>query len=80
MILSFYQSGLGMPDRDYYFDESENGQKLRGAYMEMLVKTFELLGKDENVAKGIAKDVFDFEKRLAAASLTRLQYRDPHLG
>lgn len=79
MILSFYQSGLGMPDRDYYFDESENGQKLRDAYMEMLVKTFELLGKDENVAKGIAKDVFDFEKRLAAASLTRLQYRDPHL-
>src|SRR3546814_15014123 len=32
-ILSFYQSGLGMPDRDYYLDQSDRMKQTRAAYV-----------------------------------------------
>ena len=33
-ITIIQQSGLGLPDRDYYFDDSERGQELLAAYTE----------------------------------------------
>lgn len=78
-LLSIAQSGLGMPDRDYYFDESEHGEALRQGYLKLLQGKFELLGNDAATAESKANDIFAFEKRLADASLTQLEYRDPFL-
>lgn len=79
LLLSFYQSGLGMPERDYYFDQDENSEKLRVAYKKMLADLFVLLGRNQENASSIANDIFTLETALAEASFSRLQYRDPHL-
>lgn len=77
-IAGIYQSGLGMPDRDYYLEDNETSQKLREAYINYLTKLFALSGSDEDKAAEYAQTVMTFETRLATASNTRLQNRDPH--
>ncbi|PIE83780.1 MAG: peptidase M13 [Bacteroidia bacterium] len=79
MILSFYQSGLGMPDRSYYFNEDERSKELRAAYLRMVDTLFRLMGRDAEQAGTTARDILALETKLAEPSLTRLEYRDPHL-
>lgn len=79
MIMSFSQSGLGMPDQSYYLNKDEQSEELRKAYKEMLKTLFVLLGNGEEAATAMTNDVFALETTLAESSLTRLQYRNPHL-
>jgi len=37
-VMFLVQSGLGMPDKEYYFDESERGLQLRDAYLALVEK------------------------------------------
>ena len=37
-IVYLTQSGLGMPNRDYYFDDSEKGKALQDGYRDLLAK------------------------------------------
>jgi predicted metalloendopeptidase len=69
------QGGLGLPDRDYYFDEKR--AEILAAYEKHVAKNFELLGEDPKAAADIAKDVVAFEKSLAKAQMTRVERRDP---
>lgn len=77
MALSIYQSGLGMPDRDYYLDSGADNERLRGAYRTMLENFLRVQGHEEAAAREIVADVFAFEKRLAEATMTRVEQRDP---
>jgi putative endopeptidase len=77
VITNFYQGGLGLPDRDYYFDESDRGQKLQKAYKEFLTKLFVLKGEKENIASEKANKIFELETRMAKYSNTRLENRNP---
>lgn len=71
-ILYANQSGLGLPDRDYYFDERFAGQReAYGAYVEQL---FELAGVRS--ADRAAETVFALEARIAEHHWTRVQNRD----
>jgi putative endopeptidase len=70
------QSGLGMPDRDYYTKSDEESKALQSAYKEHLVKMFMLLGDAKDVAEKNAKIVYEFETRLAKASMTNVELRD----
>ncbi|WOX06645.1 M13 family metallopeptidase [Microbulbifer pacificus] len=74
-ITFFWQSGLGLPDRDYYFDESEKGQKLQQAYREYLVKMQQIAGLDN--AEQYAETIYQLEKSLAEHHRTRVENRDP---
>lgn len=76
MICQMYQGGLGMPDRDYYFNKDERSEKIRNAYKEYQVKLFEMMGS-ENAAEDAAK-VYALEEKLAGASMTRTEMRDPY--
>jgi len=78
-ILNISQNGLGMPDRDYYFGDDERVKGLQDAYIKMLTRFFVLMGTDEANATSMAADVFELERKMAEASLSRLEYRDPHL-
>lgn len=78
VIANFYQGGLGLPDRDYYFDKSERGEKLRDAYKKYLNTLFVLKGETEELAKEKANNIMELETRMAKASNTRLENRDPH--
>ncbi|MFL5752800.1 MAG: M13 family metallopeptidase, partial [Bacteroidia bacterium] len=77
-VLMINQGGLGMPGREYYLNTDERTTHIRNEYMKHLEKTFELAGKSSAEAKKIAADIFSFEERLAKASRTLEQLRDPY--
>ncbi|OSZ78958.1 peptidase M13 [Chitinophagaceae bacterium IBVUCB1] len=77
-IPQFIQSGLGMPDRDFYFNKDERSAKIRDAYKAYQVKMLGLMGMDSTTAKKDAADIYALEEKLAAASMTRVEMRDPY--
>lgn len=77
-ICQVNQDGLGMPDRDYYFNKDERSAKIRDAYKAYQVKVMSMMGMDEATASKAAADVYALEEKLAAASMTRTERRDPY--
>ena len=78
VIVSIDQSGLTLPDRDYYLDQSDRFKTIRAEYNNYMVKVFMMLGDDQTTAKKNARTVVSIETRLAKASMKREQLRDPH--
>jgi putative endopeptidase len=74
-IAQAVQGGLGMPDRDYYTKTDDASKKLRDQYVDHVTKMLTLLG-DNNAAEE-AKRILALETKLAEASRTRVQLRDP---
>jgi putative endopeptidase len=72
------QGGLGLPDRDYYLRPDENSKKLRDAYVQHITNMFILLGDEAGAAAAEAKSVMALETKLAQASLTNVERRDPN--
>jgi putative endopeptidase len=68
------QGGLGLPDRDYYLDNSPRMSELRTKYQEHLVRVFKLA--NIAAAQSKAARVFDLEKRMAAVHVSRLDSMD----
>jgi predicted metalloendopeptidase len=77
MTGSFYQRGLGLPDRDYYFRPDEPSEEIRHAYVAHVARTLELAGATANEAKASAKAIMKLESKLAWASRTIVERRDP---
>ena len=77
VIAQATQGGLTLPDRDYYVKDDERSKQLRDAYEQHVAKMFALAGDDAAKAAKEAKTVLEFEKRLAEASKTRVERRDP---
>jgi len=74
-IVHLYQGGLGLPDRDYYFDKTR--AELLKAYQAHITTMFVLLGEAQADAAAIAKDIVAFESSLAKGHMTRVERRDP---
>ncbi|GJQ63751.1 MAG: peptidase M13 [Melioribacteraceae bacterium] len=72
-----YQGGLGLPDRDYYTEEDDHSKEVRTKYVEHMTNMFKLIGYSEEDAASNAENVMNFETRLAEASLTRKESRNP---
>jgi len=68
------QTGLGLPDRDYYFKQDDSTKEIQKAYKTYLTTLFELIG--DKKAKKSTKVVYDIEKQLAKVHKTRVQRRD----
>lgn len=77
-ISYIYQSGLGLPDRDYYFRTDESSKKYRDEYVKYVQRIFELAGYEPKDAEAKAKSVFGLETLLAKASMTLVEQRDPY--
>src|SRR5687767_2847344 len=71
------QSGLGLPDRDYYLMDSDRFKTTRTQYVEHVAKMFELAGVDAAKAKADAARVLELETALARASMPRTETRNP---
>jgi putative endopeptidase len=71
------QGGLGLPDRDYYVSDDPKLKQNREEYVAYITAMFKLLGDEEGDAAIGAKTVLAFETRLAKASFTRVERRDP---
>jgi putative endopeptidase len=78
VIAQLTQSGIGMPDRDYYLNDDDRSKDLRAKYLVYVEKMFKLLGDDDATAKKNTETVMNLETRLAKASMTRLEQRDPN--
>jgi putative endopeptidase len=71
------QGGLGLPDRDYYTKTDEKSRQIREQYVGHVTRMFQLLGDDSAKAAVEAKTVMSIETKLAEASVTRVERRDP---
>jgi putative endopeptidase len=77
VTFEIYQGGLGLPDRDYYTKTDEKSKAIRDAYQKHVAKMFELLGDDADKSAAEAQAVMGIETKLAEASMTRVEMRDP---
>ena len=77
MIGSLGQGGLGLPDRDYYLKSDAKTEAIRTAYCAHVEKMLALLGETPEQAAAHAKTIVDLETRLAKASKSRVELRDP---
>ena len=77
-VISFYNGGgLGLPERDYYFRTDPKSVEQRKQYVDHVHKIFMLAGEPEAQAAKDADTVMAIETRLAKASLTITEMRDP---
>jgi putative endopeptidase len=73
-----WQGGLGMPERDYYFNTDEKTVNVQKAYRKYLSQTFRQLGDDSLQAMASAEKVYQLETRLAKACRKLADLRDPY--
>jgi len=73
-IIYLYQSGLGLPDRDYYLDDADKFKKIRDEYVKHVSKMMDMAGV-ENPDEA-AQTIMKLETRLAKNQWTRVESRD----
>lgn len=71
------QGGLGLGDRDYYLEDSENARDLRDAYRKYVMTLTRLVGYDEAAQQRVADNVMKIETALAEAAMSREELRNP---
>ena len=72
------QGGLGMPNRDYYFNTDAQTVKIRNLYPKYIATIFRLMGTDSTAADTKAAAVLAMETSLAKASRKLEDLRDPY--
>ncbi len=77
MIASFGQGGLGLPERDYYLRSGKEAEAIREAYEQHVTRIFTLAGDSLDAARSGARKVMALETKLAKASRTLVDLRDP---
>lgn len=77
MIGHALQSGIGLPDRDYYLGRDKKSKELRQQYVNMLCRMFELIGEKSKVARRHAEAVLKLETAMAKAFMSKEDRRDP---
>ncbi|MHB1278108.1 MAG: M13 family metallopeptidase [Bacteroidia bacterium] len=75
-ILHLSQSGLHLPDIDYYLKDSPENKAIQEAYVLHLEKMLANILKEDEL-KGAANGIFELEKELASISMSRTERRDP---
>ena len=73
----FDQGGLGLPNRDFYFNPEPGVAKVRTEYVAHLSRVLQLLGRGRADADAAAKAVMQLETALAKASRKLEDLRDP---
>jgi putative endopeptidase len=77
-VLNLAQSGIGLPDRDYYLQNNERFEKIRTAYKQHIAKMLEFTGVFSETEQ-LAGNIYAFEKALAEVSMPRTEMRKPEL-
>ncbi|MPR36207.1 M13 family metallopeptidase [Salmonirosea aquatica] len=75
-IAQFSQTGIGLPERDYYFKTDSSTATIQKAYKKYLATLFELTGAGATAAEKNASVAYDLEKQLATAHKTNIERRD----
>ncbi len=77
IIGEIYQSGLGLPDRDYYFKSDSSSEAIRREYLAHVGRMFQLAGDDSAGSARAAGAVVALETALAKVSMPLETQRDP---
>ena len=72
------QGGTTLPDRDYYLKTDPRSLKIQESYKNYVTKLFTLTGSTQTQAEKNAGIIFNIEKTLAAAQMSRVEMRDPY--
>ena len=76
-LVSMGQSGLSMGQKEYYLSDDDAFKKIREAFKKHVVKMFQLVGDDQPTAERKMESVMAVETRMAKASKSRVELRDP---
>lgn len=76
-VVSIGFDGMGLPDRDYYLEDSERNLEIRAKYMEFLTAMLSEAGYQDPAAAATA--VYDFERQVAELEWDRRILRNPQL-
>ena len=77
-VLQMWQTGLGLPEREFYFKTDSTSLALRNAYISNITRNLVLLGQDSAKANKAAKDILSLETSLAKSSRKMEDLRDPY--
>ena len=77
-IAHAYQTGISLPDRDYYFKSDASTLAIQNAYKSYIATLFQLTGSGAEVGKKTADLVYGIDKQIAASHKTRVELRDVH--
>lgn len=77
-VAHIYQTGIGLPDRDYYFKSDAPTITIQNAYKNYISTLLQLTGSNETTAKKDADIVYEIDKQIAASHRTRVELRDVH--
>ncbi|HEY0177189.1 MAG TPA: M13 family metallopeptidase N-terminal domain-containing protein, partial [Pedobacter sp.] len=76
-LVSFSQTGLGLPNRDYYFKTDSASVKIRAEYVKYIAKLFTLTGTNAANATKNAEGILKLETAIAQSHSTPNELRDP---
>jgi endothelin-converting enzyme/putative endopeptidase len=77
VIAHVYASGLGLPDRDYYFKTEPRFAEAREKYRAHVTNMFKLAGANEKAARQASEVVFKMETAFAEDTLDTVSRRNP---
>jgi putative endopeptidase len=79
IVLQLDQDGIGLPDRDYYFNTDAHSVTVRNDYQQKhLPMLFKLIGLAPDAATAATQKVYAMEKLLADSSRKLEDLRDPY--
>ncbi len=76
-IVNAGQGGLSLPNKDFYTKDDAKSKETRTKFVEYAMNMFKLLGDSEAAASAQATTVMNIQTRLANASKTQVELRDP---
>ncbi len=76
--LQMWQTGLGLPEREYYFRDDSSTANIRTAYKQNIINTLGLIGTDTATAQTAATNIIALETVLAKVHRKLEDLRDPY--
>lgn len=73
------QGGLGLPDRNFYLQDTDRFTSLRAGYLDVITTMFTLLGEDADEARAKAEAILAFETKIAEVHWERTKSRNRDL-
>lgn len=78
MIPQLSQGGTSLPDRDYYLKTDPRTIEVQRAQQDYITTLFTLTGTPKLQAEANANTIFNIEKKLAEAQMSRVEMRDAY--
>ncbi len=77
-VAYIFQGGLGLPERDYYFNTGESIKAIREQYIQHIENVLKLSGETATESRKEGQQIWGIEKDLAFASRKMEDLRDPY--